>query len=129
MSETKAKLEWRRKLIVRVMLSLLLLVVGFALLDYNYSTPEGIWNAPEIGVEGYSYIEFREGRIEAVTQFSRTPLGSYTKKQGKWFFDGGDGHLYEIRPTWFSMTMLLPDGRPAERSRPRLFLRPRAKVE
>lgn len=129
MSDISAKHERRRKLVVRGMLSLLVLVAGFALLDYNYSTPEGMWNAPEIGVEGYSYIEFREGKVEAVTQFSRTPLGSYAKKQGKWFFDGGDGHLCEIRQNWSSMTMLLPDGRPAERPRPRLFLRPRDNVE
>ncbi len=129
MSEETSKHERRRRLAVRGLLSLLLLVAGFALVDYNYSTPEGMWDAPEIGVVGYSYIEFRDGTVEAVTQFSRTPLGSYGKKRGKWFFDGGDGHLYPVQQTWSSMNLLQADGRPAERPRPRLFFRPRTRHE
>lgn len=124
MTRAVAKHLWLRRWVVRLILLSLLAASGFTLLNVRLSDPEGLWDAPEIGVEGYSFIEFRDGHVEAVTQYGRKALGTYWKKQGRWFFDGGDGQVYEIRLSWFTMNMLLPDGRPAERPRRRLFWRP-----
>lgn len=127
MSETTAKHEQRRKLVVRGMLSLLVLVAGFALLDYNYSTPEGMWDAPEIGVQGRPYLEFKDGKVETVTPVKRHPLGEYGRKQGQWFFYGQSNQVLRLKPSVFKLRILYEDGREAERPRPRLFLKPQDK--
>lgn len=64
MSGATAKYEGRRKLPIRRVLLLLALFVGFALLYYKHSTPEGMWDNPWLGNEGYAYFEFRDGRFE-----------------------------------------------------------------
>lgn len=125
MSETTAKHEQRRKLVVRGMLSLLVLVAGFALLEYNFSTPEGMWDAPEIGAEGYSYLEFKDGKVETVTPDKRFPLAEYGRKQGTWFFHGESNQMLRLEPSWFKMRILHEGGREAEPPRIRLFLKPK----
>lgn len=129
MSETTGKHERRRKLVVRWMLLSLALVAGLALLDHSYSTPEGMWDAPEIGARGYSYLDFKDGKVETVTPDKRFSLGEYGRKQGQWFFYGQSNQVLRLKPSVFKLRILYEDGREAERPRPRLFLKPQDKSE
>lgn len=111
------------------MLSLFVLVAGFALLDYNFSTPEGMWDAPEIGASGYSYLEFKDGKIETVTPDKRFPLGEYGRKQGQWLLYGESNQVLRLEPSWFKLRILTENGREAEPPRRRLFRKPQDKSE
>ena len=128
MSETAAKHERRRKLAVRGMLLVLALVVGFALLDSKYSTPEGMWDAPEIGAKGFFYLEFKDGMVESVTPDSRFPIGDYVRKGGQWVFWDESRQLFLLRVSWFQLQILDADGRQAGLPRQRLFRRPQGKA-
>jgi hypothetical protein len=86
-----------------------------------------MWDAPEIGVQGYSYLEFKDGKVENVISGKRFLLGEYGRKQGQWFFCGQSNQVLRLKPSVFKLRILYEDGREAERPRPRLFLKPQDK--
>jgi hypothetical protein len=110
---------------------LLILALGLVTtsLVSTYSTPEGMWDAPEIGVDGFTYLDFKNGKVEHVyegnTPPTRNALGEYKQVGGVWFFYGESNLVLRLEPSLFTMRMAWPDGRDAEpRPRRRLFFQP-----
>jgi hypothetical protein len=128
MSETTAKHEGRRKLPSRRVLFLLALAVGLALFYFKYSTPEGMWDNPWLGNEGYSYFEFRNGRFEfAVEEEKSGPelYGTYQLEDGKWIVTSKSGDKFYAQASPWTLRMIDKDGEPLAPPLKRLFFRPK----
>lgn len=128
MSETTAKHEGRRKLPSRRVLFLLALAVGLALFYFKYSTPEGMWDNPWLGNEGYSYFEFRNGRFEfAVEEEKAGPelYGTYQLEDGKWIVTSKSGDKFYAQASPWTLRMIDKDGKPLAPPLKRLFFRPK----
>jgi hypothetical protein len=128
MSETTAKHEGRRKLPSRRVQFLLALFVGFALFYAKYSAPEGMWDIPSLGNEGYAYLEFRNGRFEfAVEEEKAGPelLGAYQLEDGKWVVTSKSGDKLYAQASPWTLRIIDKDGKPILPPLKRLFFRPK----
>lgn len=53
--------------------------------------PHGVYEAERIGYHGRKFIEFREGKVVAVTGMKTNLLGEYYNSNGSWYLETSDG--------------------------------------
>lgn len=105
---------------------LVLALIVCAWFPNTYSTPEGMWNEPKIGNEGYSYIEVQGGQVELVIEESgRKLIGTYERKDGKWVGTTTDGTAFRFLASPFELRLIETNGSHLYGPFDRLFLRPK----
>lgn len=92
----------------------------------KYATLEGMFDEPRVGVEGFSFFEFHDGKVTLVTEEFRKPWGTYARKNGTWFWTIPEGDEFRMEASLTELRVFSPKG--TEESFQRLFLHPRSMV-
>ena len=123
MRQLETRTRWRVPTSVWVVCVILLL--GAAWFLNTYATPEGMWNVPQIGNEGYSYIEVRDGKIElAIEESGRELLGTYHRSDRQWVGTTMDGIAFRLVASPLELRLIETNGTQLFGPINRLFLRP-----
>ncbi len=91
----------------------------------TYSTPEGMWNEPRLGNEGFAYYEVSDGKFEFnIEETGRTLLGTCERRGGKWMVTPTSGRPFNLTASPWTLRMVDSDEVPIGPSCRRLFFRP-----
>ena len=76
----------------------------------HLSVPEGMFDCPRLGAEGFSYFCFSNGQVRLITPDGNVPYGSYGKENEKWVWKTRTGHKLYLTASWKELRVFRPDG-------------------
>ena len=112
----------------------MLLIIGFAILliglaiavHVHYSKPEGMFDDPQIGAEGFSYWEFKDGEAWLVTPDESFFEGWYFNLSNRWMYQAWsarDSGCF-LKTTVLGFKLVDSNGKTILPQRRRIFIRP-----
>jgi hypothetical protein len=99
--------KFKRALTVGIVLLVPLgtLVLGWSVGRFGKG-PGGMYDCPELGVEGYSYWLFKSGRVFVVSPEVTVAYGVYERGGKGWEWINQNGDRYRLEPGIFSLGVL-----------------------
>ena len=128
MNQQEARKRWRVPTSVCAVCLVLLLALAWFL--NTYATPEGMWDEPRLGNEGFAYYEIHDGKFEfVVEEEGRLFLGKCERKEGEWVVTPNKGGSpFRLRASPWTLKMVDTNEVPIGPSCGRLFFRPQASL-
>jgi len=99
-----------------VVTAAVLLIVGISYSLWRLCLPDGRYDCPRFGAEGYSYLRFHEGRVTLQTPEAEIPFGNYSKEGSRWVWFSRYSEKFYLRASPLKIHVFQENGTEASGS-------------